>query len=363
MKKAFEAYEGTISGWDEFVTHIKTHRPNEVQLGQFGFDDVEISEMSIPWAAWKTVVTQADEASDISFERKLVNHLNAMKNVLNEAKNQGVSWLFVSTNFLVDVAEVSQICFVLVPAVRGLSAEMAQANIDTAKIAATELSAENAKLKIQIEDARQKTVAIAEFAGEVTGVKDALDKAKTNLDASNEKLEKARADLNKQGLSDAFAAAASDFNKQRLLFGVLFIAALIGLFCIGLKSRASFDTIGFDYKFLSGFTLAAPLIWLGWFSVRQLGQLARVQQDYEYKKATALAFEAHKKEILDADTTDKELSKRLLEIVIKNFGDNPVRLLPDAATEHGHPMEEMISKLSDGKVVDQMIKSLEVWKK
>lgn len=363
MKKAFDAYENLVTGWDDFVAHVKTNRPTEVRIAQYGYEDIDLADMTIPWAGWKSVVTQPDDSSDIAYERKLVNHFTSMKNLLGEAKNQGVNWLLNTSNFLADVADVSQLCFVLVPAIRGLGSEMQQANVQTAKATARELAAENEKLKRDIEGARINTEAIAKFAGEVEGIKATLTTANTNLAEANTKLEKARADLNKQGLSGAFAAAATNFNFQRLLFGVLFFGALVGLFCIGLKSRASFESIGIDYKFLSGFTLAAPFVWLGWFSARQLGQLARVQQDYEYKKATALAFEAHKKEVVDADTTDKELSKRLLDIVIKNFGDNPVRLLPDAASDHGHPMEEMLSKLSDGKVVDQLIKSLEVWKK
>lgn len=363
MKKAFDAYENLVTGWDDFVAHIKTNRPDEVRIAQYGYDDIDLAEMTIPWAAWKSVVSQPDDSSDIAYERKLVNHFTSMKNILGEAKNHGVNWLLNSSNFLVDVADTSQLCFVLVPAVRGLGSEMQEANVQAAKVSAIELAAENERLKGNLDTARTNTETIAKFAGEVEGIKNTLATANTNLAEANTKLEKARTDLNKQGLSGAFAAAATNFNFQRLLFGLLFLGALVGLFCIGLQSRTSFESIGIDFKFLSGFTLAAPFVWLGWFSARQLGQLARVQQDYEYKKATALAFEAHKKEVVDADTTDKELSKRLLEIVIKNFGDNPVRLLPDAASDHGHPMEEMLSKLSDGKVVDQLIKSLEVWKK
>ena len=264
---------------------------------------------------------------------------------------------------MTDVSEISQVIFVLIPAVKGLSDEIQSANIQIEKAVATELKVQNEKFKTELKNTQENVEGIAKFAAEVEGIKTTLAAADKNLIEANTKLEKARADLNKQGLSGAFAAAATNFNFQRLLFGVLFLSALVGLFCIGLNSRVSFESIGIDYKFLSGFTLAAPFVWLGWFSARQLGQLARVQQDYEYKKATALAFEAHKKEVVDADTTDKELSKRLLEIVIKNFGDNPVRLLPNAASDHGHPTEELIAKLSDGKVVDQMIKSLEVWRK
>lgn len=361
MKKAFDAYESLVNGWGDFVAHIKVHRPQDLNLAQFGYGDIDLADISIPWESWKIAVSQPDDQNDISYERKLVNCLNSIRSPLSDAKNNGVKWLFESTNFLVDVAEVSQIIFVLIPAMKGLSEEISNANIQAEKVAAAELRMQNEKIKDEIKTAKENTEAIAKFAGEVSEIKTTLATADANLIEANKKVEKATADLNKQGLSEAFSAAAANFDNQRRLFGVLFLFALGGLFCIGLQSKSAFDSIGVDYKFLSGFTLAAPLVWLGWFSARQIGQLARVQQDYEYKKATALAFEAHKKEVVDA--ADTELSKKLLETVIKNFGDNPVRLLPNSVSDHGHPMEELLSKLSDGKVVDQLIKSLEVWKK
>ena len=87
--------------------------------------------------------------------------------------------------------------------------------------------------------------------------------------------------------------------------------------------------------------------------------MTRVQQDYEFKKATALAFEAHKKEIVEADDADKELTKQFMKVVIANFGDNPVRLLPNSSKEHGHPIEESIAKVSDDKTFERLIKVFE----
>jgi predicted ArsR family transcriptional regulator len=87
--------------------------------------------------------------------------------------------------------------------------------------------------------------------------------------------------------------------------------------------------------------------------------MTRVQQDYEFKTATALAFEAHKKEIVEADDADKELTKQFLKVVTANFGDNPVRLLPNSNNEHGHPIEELIAKVSDDKTFERLVKVFE----
>lgn len=362
MKKALEAYESLVIAWDDYLSHMKINKPDQVRIAQYGFEDVDISEIGIPWNAWKEVVSLQDEPTDITFEKKLIRHLNAMQGQLAEGKNQEVKWLLNTSSFLSDVAEISQICFVLAPAVRGFADAIEQANLTSVKVAAAEVHAENEKFKNTLAVVTKNVEEITRYAEEVEGVKNTLAKANENLIEVNLTLKDARADLNKQGLSGAFTAAATNFNNQRWMFAAAFVFALVGIFIIGIRSKSEFESIT-DLKFLSGIVLASPFVWLGWFSTRQLSQLAKVQQDYEYKKATALAFEAHKKEIVEADNVDKELSKRLLETVIKNFGDNPVRLLPSASNDHGHPVEELISKLSDTKVVEQIIKAYEAAKK
>ncbi len=132
---------------------------------------------------------------------------------------------------------------------------------------------------------------------------------------------------------------------------------------IGYDNRLVLSTIGTDLKFMGVILSASPWVWLGWFCVRQLGQMTRIQQDYEFKTATALAFEAHKRELTAGDGADAELSKQFLKTVVQNFGDNPVRLLPDSKNEHGHPIEELISKVSDDKTFDRLVKVFESLKK
>ena len=101
--------------------------------------------------------------------------------------------------------------------------------------------------------------------GPKIGVDDAkkeISDATKNLQEANLKIKKATADLNKQGLSEAFADAVKKFTKERFLFGAGFLAAVIGLVCIGLKNASAFETVGHDWRALSGFAIAAP------FSIR-----------------------------------------------------------------------------------------------
>src|SRR5690606_29078244 len=94
--------------------------------------------------------------------------------------------------------------------------------------------------------------------------------------------------------------------------------------------------------------LAAPLIWLGWYSARQVGRISRVQEDYEYKAASALAFQSYKEEVKLGG--DPEMEKKLLEIAIRTFGENPVRLYENHASEPVTPLQAAIKELPPEKI-------------
>ena len=363
MKQALAAYTNVIAAWDEFIEHVKVHRSNEVNINQWGFGDIDIANIGIPWASLRDVFSLPDESSDIAFEKKLVQHLNSMRDRLNEAKNNGVGWLLTSSSFLNDVSEVSQMSFVLIPAVRGMESQFRNLEIEAGKIAVAEAKSNQILLASALKEIEANRKVINDITSGIGNKKDALDLATRQLEDAGGKLKKATADLNKQGLSGAFSDAAIKFNGQRKLFGGGFLLAICLIVGIGYDNRLALSNIGSDFKFLGVILSASPWVWLGWFCVRQLGQMTRIQQDYEFKTATALAFEAHKRELTTGDGADVELAKLFLKTVVQNFGDNPVRLLPDSKNEHGHPVEELISKVSDDKTFERLIKVFESLRK
>ncbi|MDP3620784.1 MAG: hypothetical protein Q8R65_02550 [Polynucleobacter sp.] len=358
MKSAQTPYEQLVEAWNGFLEHVKTNRPNEIRIGQFGYSDMEISEIELPWNSWKLVIDSEDKSIDLVYEKQVVSLLNAMKDALNNGRNNGVNWLLNSSGFLNSSRELSQLAFVLIPAMRRDLSEFSKFNVPASTLAASEIAAIKKEVDSSFENISDGASRVEDFASHVDDAKKEISDATKNLQEANLKIKKATADLNKQGLSEAFADAVKKFTKERFLFGAGFLAAVIGLVCIGLKNASAFETVGHDWRALSGFAIAAPLVWLGWFCARQMGMLTKLQQDYQYKKATALAFEAHKKEVVEADSADLELSKKLLETVIKNFGDNPVRVIQNSKSDHGHPLEEFFSKLTDQKFIDQLIKAL-----
>ncbi len=169
------------------------------------------------------------------------------------------------------------------------------------------------------------------------------------LTNANAQLTKALQDINRQGLAGAFATQADKVAGERGKWVLAFCASIAWLIFVAYSIISGTPGNGapvFDpNSLLRGLPFAAPAIWLGWFSARQIGLLARIQQDYAYKASTAVAFEGYKKEVASAN--DQALSKQLLETAVTNFGENPVRLYGKKSDDHGHPVEALVEKIKD----------------
>lgn len=183
------------------------------------------------------------------------------------------------------------------------------------------------------------------------------------LAKANEQLTKALQDINRQGLAGAFDGQAKDVSGERTKWVLAFGVAILWLIYVAyqiIDTASGNRSTPFDpMNILRGLPLAAPGIWLGWFSARQIGNLARVQQDYAYKASTAVAFEGYKKEVASAN--DQALSKQLLETAVRNFGDNPVRL-HERSSDHGHPLEALLEKIKDAEIRSFIIELLKARK-
>lgn len=218
----------------------------------------------------------------------------------------------------------------------------------------------------------------------LSSVEDAIGKSNEAI----EQLDRALRDARRQGLAKAFndryrSARFEYFTWVALLFSAMFILALLGYLQFkalhaggGLLSElinvvngrpspqvTPAEALGRLYatlvNFLSELPLAIPLIWLGWYSAKRVSVISRLMQDYEYKAATALAFEGYKNEAQILGSDDDDLFRRLLEVAISNFGDNPVRLMGGASNDHGHPLEGLIEAIKDEKNFERMMKLID----
>lgn len=179
--------------------------------------------------------------------------------------------------------------------------------------------------------------------------------ARSVLDETQQHLSRALTDVKRTGLADAFTSRAKRVLRERSIWLLVFLGAALGLVLASQSFVADVERFTYEallVALLRRAAIATPLVWLGWYAARQVGRLNRVHEDYEYKAATALAFESYKSEIESAE--DRELSRELLEITIRNFGDNPVRLYDGMENDHTTPLEQLVAKLETDKVIPML---------
>jgi uncharacterized coiled-coil protein SlyX len=99
----------------------------------------------------------------------------------------------------------------------------------------------------------------------------------------------------------------------------------------------------FSFRMLKMLSLAAPGIWVAWATARKLSALNRVFSDYQYKSASALAYESYRQTVTEAG--NDELKQQLLAFAIHSFGENPTRYYDSAKNEASSPFESFVEKL------------------
>lgn len=205
--------------------------------------------------------------------------------------------------------------------------------------------------------------------GEVKSTLQKVQEQKTESDAAiqkgailirqaSEKLSKTLQDINRQALAGAFSDKALSIQTERNLWLFIFATSILALILVAFSNS---DPGPFDWRnLLKALPFAGPIIWLGWFSARQAGMLSKIQQDYEYKAATAIAFDGYKKEVLGVN--DEALAKQLLETAIRNFGDNPIRLYDGKLDNHSSPSEAIFAHMQDDKMWPRILEFIKAIK-
>lgn len=155
------------------------------------------------------------------------------------------------------------------------------------------------------------------------------------------------------GLAAAFALRGSQLNLAKWIWMAVFVAAIGGLFYFAyyLTTTQVHTAEDFWKQVLYRIPLAAPLVWLGWFSAIQYGNIVRVQEDYAFKEATSKAFQGYRDHIEhlasvdlpEATTAMNLMAARTIEILARE----PLRIYgkteKDASPAHG--FTELVSNL------------------
>jgi hypothetical protein len=158
-----------------------------------------------------------------------------------------------------------------------------------------------------------------------------------------------RKEIHQGSLIESFNQKSEELKQLKkkwywLFFSVVGCLVVFGITSLTLDSPSDIFNLN---SLIQKLSLVLPLIWLAWFAAKRLNVLSKLETDYQFKEATAKTFESYKNEI--EALKDDELKKQLLSTVIRNFGDNPVRLF-DPKDDKGHTTEELLElakKLKD----------------
>ncbi len=144
---------------------------------------------------------------------------------------------------------------------------------------------------------------------------------------------------NKVSLSKSFQDRAQKELSTAVGWSVAFILSLGGMSLMGwdiiktitplLNSKGPIDPSSYLVLALK-FSANIPLLAIAIFSANQFGKHRNIYQDYDYKAAAAQSYVAYRDEIKDLGQDAEVLLSRLQEMLIDNFGENPVRLLTKA---------------------------------
>lgn len=134
------------------------------------------------------------------------------------------------------------------------------------------------------------------------------------------------------GLSMAFSNRGRQTENTKLIWLCSFIFSLLLLFVFAwhLSNIQPQSSTDYWHLILIRIPLAAPLIWLGWFSAVQYGNIIRIQEDYAFKEATSIAFQGyrdHMNHLRDVDTEEAATALNLLAIkTIEILAKEPLRI-------------------------------------
>ena len=134
------------------------------------------------------------------------------------------------------------------------------------------------------------------------------------------------------GLAAAFSLRGKQLEKTKWIWLVLFVVSLSVLsgFAWNLANLKIPEGVTFWDQLLSRLPLVAPLVWLGWFSAIQYGNIIRVQEDYAFKEATSKAYQGYKDHMEHLGSVDLDEARTALtllsETTIQVLGREPLRI-------------------------------------
>lgn len=188
-----------------------------------------------------------------------------------------------------------------------------------------EMNATNGEINNQIELIKQNEQKYQEVFG---GLNLFIDDTKKQFEEQKSNIQKIIDDANRASMAGSFQK-----RKTEITWSIRFLDFCTFIFLVAIVIilwHIFFSSYNQDIfsptLFFSRTPITLPFIWLAWLTSRRSTYLTRIREDYAYKYSSAMAFEGYKKQVQEISP---ELQERLLEIAVKNLGDNPIRLYKD----------------------------------
>lgn len=182
------------------------------------------------------------------------------------------------------------------------------------------------EMKKEVEIYRDKITQLhAEFESKKSNIEGLVAAASECLNIANGALKK----TSQVGMAGAFQKRRQELRYPVVIWGVAFIGFLCALAYIGV------DIVQFAFmnpsdnenvsivQLISKLAVSFPAIWGAWFSAKQYSHASQLQEDYAYKVSIAMTYHGYKDE---AGLVDEKMSGKLLDSMISQFSENPVRL-------------------------------------
>ena len=131
------------------------------------------------------------------------------------------------------------------------------------------------------------------------------------------------------GMAGAFQKRREELKYPVIIWFLSFVGFLCALAYIGFDivqfafMKSSENTEVSMVQLISKLAVSFPAIWGAWFSAKQYSHASQLQEDYAYKVSIAMTYHGYKDE---AGLVDEKMSGKLLDSMISQFSENPVRL-------------------------------------
>ncbi|MGL6529361.1 hypothetical protein ACSZM9_09725 [Aeromonas hydrophila] len=160
-----------------------------------------------------------------------------------------------------------------------------------------------------------------ELDGKETEIEHVMVAARNCLEIANGMLQR----TSQVGMAAAFQERHKSLKTSMIIWFVAFFVCLCGLTFVGVVfvMSAFSSEIKTAVELVSKIAITFPLVWGAWFSAKQYSHVSQLREDYAYKVAVAMTYHGYKGEAADVN---KEMSGKLLDSIISQFSDNPVRL-------------------------------------